>query len=376
MRAQCSARSTSRPIRVSRSSPTAGTLSEATSMRTWCTDASTFASISWRSSEMIDTSPTSSSSHSASRSISAAVAPRPAKTPKLTRTSIAGGSCCSTTNAMFGSKSSISRTTVERRPWFRLTLPRLPAEASEGSNQADRAPQKHDRNRVPVRPQMTVADHDLARQPGEVRQRQHVRDRLEERRIGLRREERAGDDRHRQIDEVDDGGRPFRRSDVAGQAEAHRRETRGAEHQEHEQGEEPLRHRDVEEQPADRDHQRRLDQEDDERREEHREQIGRRRQRRRANALQDAALSADHHRDREARERRGGDAVADHPRLQKWRGANVLLRDRLVAVDRPEDQEEDDRQEEREERRLAVPPEEELRGSHLVQEEPHSVSSR
>ena len=125
------------------------------------------------------------------------------------------------------------------------------------------------------------------------------------------------------------------------------------------------------------DDQRRLDQEDDEGRDEDREQVGRGWQRRRADPLQHAALPADHHGDREPGERGRGDAVADHPRLEEGRGFDVLLGDDAVAVDRAEDQEEEDRQEEREERRLAVPPEQQLLGADLTQEQPHSpVSSR
>ena len=109
--------------------------------------ASTCASISCRSSEMIDTSPTSSSSHSASRSISARVASRPAKMPKLTRTSIAGGSWSCTVNAIAGS--SIVGTThgalgarvrqrsrgCQRKPRIAAIRPITP----QSANDADRA---------------------------------------------------------------------------------------------------------------------------------------------------------------------------------------------------------------------------------------------
>ena len=235
-------------------------------------------------------------------------------------------------------------------------------------------PPQHDHTeRALLRPQVMVANHHIARQLREVGEREDVCDHAQKTRVALRGEERAGDDRHRQVDDVDDRRRALGRAHKRREPQPHRRERGGADHEGGEQREGPARQRNREEDTADRDDQRRLDQEDDERRPEHREDVGNRGQRRGPHALQDTALPAHDHRDRQAGERGGRDAVADHPRLEERRGADVLLADRVVAVDRAEDQEEDHRQEEGEERRLAAAPEEQLLGAELVQEKLHST---
>ena len=113
----------------------------------------------------------------------------------------------------------------------------------------------------------------------------------------------------------------------------------------------------------------------DDRRADHRGEVGGRGQRRPAYALQEAGLAPDDERDGKAREGVRGHAVAEQPDEEERRRVDAL--DRLVAVDRADEDEQEDGEEEAEERRLAVPPEELLLGPQLVEEQPHpSPSSR
>ena len=112
--AHCSAASTSRPQSMSSSCASSGSCSGETSIRTWFSDASLSSPISCRSSATIATSPTLGRSVLASSSISAGVAPRPAKTPKFTRTSTPGGSTSRTQNAICGSTLIASRIPLGR----------------------------------------------------------------------------------------------------------------------------------------------------------------------------------------------------------------------------------------------------------------------
>src|SRR5581483_11487456 len=82
-------------------------------------------------------------------------------------------------------------TTADGGDRLRSALAWLPAEAANRSGEADCAPEEHDGDRTAVRPQMVVAHHHVARELREVRERQDVGDRAQERRILLRREERS-----------------------------------------------------------------------------------------------------------------------------------------------------------------------------------------
>ena len=63
-----------------------------------------------------------------------------------------------------------------------LALARLPAKAANRGDQPDRAPdEQHGRERASLRPDWWCAHHHVARQLGEVRERQHVGDRAQER---------------------------------------------------------------------------------------------------------------------------------------------------------------------------------------------------
>src|SRR3954453_17481901 len=189
--AQCSAASTSRPQRMSSSCPSSGRCSGATSIRTWLSEASLSSPISWRSSATIATSPTLGRSALASSSISAGVAPRPAKTPKFTRNSTPGGSTYRTQNAICGSTLITSRIAARRR---NLTLARLPAEIAQRDDHAGEAPGGDHGHVRALRPDRLVVQHHVADQPQEVRQRQHVGDRAQELREVLGREECARDE--------------------------------------------------------------------------------------------------------------------------------------------------------------------------------------
>ena len=212
-------------------------------------------------------------------------------------------------------------------PFRGCVNPRVAASGSRESQQPSRsAPQRARRRARPVRPEMVVAHHHVTRQPREVRQRQHVRDRPRNPGYFVGVKNVPGDDRHRQVDEVDDGRRAFGRADVAGERrdrsprthaapsarsdEAARTAARAAPTSK--KSSRPIamisaasirKTTNVETSTA--------------------TQIDRRRQRRRADALEHAALAADHHRDREPGERGRRDAVADHPRLEERRAPRM-----------------------------------------------------
>jgi hypothetical protein len=103
-------------------------------------------------------------------------------------------------------------------------------------------------------------------------------------------------------------------------------------------------------------------------------EVGRGAERRPAHSLQESGLAANDERDGQARESRGGHAIAEQADEQIRRGADAF--DRLVAVHGTEQHEQDDREQEAEEGGLAVPPEETLLRPQLVQEQCHACSSR
>src|SRR4029079_12776054 len=100
----------------------------------------------------------------------------------------------------------------------------------------------------------------------------------------------------------------------------------------------------------------RLESEHGQRRSEERGDVGGGRQRRRAKALEDPALSPQHELDREPRERGVRAPVADEPGEDGPHDRHSLV---LPRVDRAEQQEQQQREEEDEEGRLAAPTESE-----------------
>src|SRR5215218_915761 len=217
-RAQWSVRSTSFWTSSARPESSSGTRSCATSTLTWCTAASTFSSISWRSSEMIETSPTSSSSQPARRSISAAVAARPAKTPKLTRISRPGASRPCTLKVLVGSVCIIlvfnahAPLRVAPKP-RRLPLSGLPAEPPQRHERPRGAPGEHDEQRPALLPDRLAVEVDPGHGVDQVLQREHLRDRAQDVRVVARRPESARQEGHREDRDVDDGGGALGRSD-------------------------------------------------------------------------------------------------------------------------------------------------------------------
>src|SRR3954447_17533771 len=185
--------------------------SPGTSTTTWWTEASTASPNSCRFSDTIAKDGTKSRSASASSSISAGVACRPAKTPKLTRTSIPGSSCSRTRREMAGSSSNgfMCCSYPDGRTPNALTLPRLPAELEDREDQPSQSPGCEDCQRLRLRPDGVPVEVDGVHELDEVRERQHVADRAEDGGITLRRPERAAQERHRQEDEVDDRGGPL-----------------------------------------------------------------------------------------------------------------------------------------------------------------------
>src|SRR6266540_2610267 len=154
-------------------------------------------------------SPSSGRSSWASSSISAGVASRPAQIPKLTRTSRPGASGLATENAILGSAYMLLAFPSSRA----LTLLRLPAEAAHGDEQAGQAPGGDHGDVGPVGPDLLAVEQDVLHQPDEVGERQQLGDDLQDARIRVRRPERAGEEGHREIDGVHDGGRAFGRAD-------------------------------------------------------------------------------------------------------------------------------------------------------------------
>src|SRR3954468_1667443 len=103
----------------------------------------------------------------------------------------------------------LQRTSPLRR--FVSSLTRLPAELSRCRGQAHSAPEEDDGQGSEVRPDRLVPHHHVARELREVGERQDVRDRAQERRVALGREERARDDRPRQKKESSTPPPPPRR---------------------------------------------------------------------------------------------------------------------------------------------------------------------
>jgi hypothetical protein len=209
-------------------------------------------------------------------------------------------------------------------------------------------------------------------QVDQVRQREHVRDHLQHLRVTARRPERAREERHRQDDQIDDGRRPLGRADERGDAEAEAGEGDPAEEDDWDQGRPALRALCVVEHDAEDHGDHHLQQEHEQRRGQDRREIGRGRQRRRAEPFQDAALAAQHERDRQTAEGRVRTAVADDPDEQPVGRRDAV--DRPV-VDRAEQQEQHRREDEDEHGRLAVPPEDQLLQPQLVREDGHAPSS-
>src|ERR671934_1812172 len=194
LRAHFSAASSRRPASRSSSCSSLGRCSGETSIRTWFSDASLCSPISWRSSATIETSPTFGRSALARSSISAAVAPRPAKTPKFTRTSTPGGSISRTQNASCGSLTICNSYYLRRLDL--TSLMRLPAEIAKSDDHACNAPSGHDSHVRALRPDLVPVQHHVAHETQEVGQRQHVGDSAQNGREMVRREEGAGDERH------------------------------------------------------------------------------------------------------------------------------------------------------------------------------------
>src|ERR1700759_1292643 len=90
--------------------------------------------------------------------------------------------------------------TIYRPRKFRSTLTGLPAEPANRCSDADCAPEGDDADRPELRPDVVMADHHVAGQLGEVGEGEDVGDRLQEAGVVLRREERARDDRHREVE--------------------------------------------------------------------------------------------------------------------------------------------------------------------------------
>src|SRR5215210_1189431 len=368
--AHCSAATTTRTPRSRSSSGSLGSASGPSSIRTWCTAASEWTSISWRSSATIETAPTCSSSDAARSSISAGVASRPANMPKLTRTSSAGGSCSCTAKASAGL---IVTESLVTRNSYGLTFDRFPAETAHRDERAGHAPACDHGDRDGVLPEVVVEDDDVADEPDEVDERERFGDRAEHFRERVRREERAGDERDREVDRVDDGRRSLGAPDDRRQPHAERGERGGAEDQHADERDEVFRDSDVESHPCERDEQDRFEEEDEDDRPEHGGDVRRAREGRRPQPLQDTGLPADDEQEREAGERRRRGAVADHPGEEEE--ISIRAVDFLATVGGAEDQKEDDRKEKGEERELAAPPEQLLLGPELVQQQPHSPAS-
>ena len=194
--------------------------------------------------------------------------------------------------------------------------------------------------------------------------------------VGMRREERPADERHRQVDRVHDRGGALGALDHRGQADPEPAERDRAEDQRERERQRPARKADREEEPAEHEEADHLQGEGREERAQERDQVDGCRERSRSEPLQDAGLAPDHDHDREPGEGDRDRAVADHPGLQERGRADVALAlDPVVAVHRGEQQEEDHRQQEREERELPAAHVEQQLALELVPEEPHSACS-
>src|SRR5215212_8760996 len=166
---------------------------------------------------MTETSRTRASNSLPSSSISAAVAPRPAYMPKLIRLSRPGGSYVRVAKAMPGSFCTFA--TVPSIGG-ELTLARLPSERAERGDETGRPPGGHDRDGRRLVPDAAAVEHHVTHELDEIRQRQHVRDRLEKGGKRLRREERTGDERDRKVNRIHDRGRALRAPHEAGEADS------------------------------------------------------------------------------------------------------------------------------------------------------------
>src|SRR6476646_5117561 len=109
---------------------------------------------SCRSSDTIANDGTMSLSATASSSISAGVACRPAKTPKLTRISMPGSSWSRTSSEMAGSSKMgfMPDSYPAGRTQTLLALTRFPAELEDREDQARHAPGAEDSQRFRLRP--------------------------------------------------------------------------------------------------------------------------------------------------------------------------------------------------------------------------------
>src|SRR5581483_3279511 len=96
--------------------------------------------------------------------------------PKLTRISSPG---CSGARTGKASRLLISSNPLPLSTRF-LTLPRGPAETPDREQEAGQPPRGDDDCRLPARPDRLVPEDDVAHQPDEVRQRQDLRDHLQE----------------------------------------------------------------------------------------------------------------------------------------------------------------------------------------------------
>src|SRR5579859_1498715 len=341
--------------------------SRGTSTTTWCTDASASPPNSCRSSATIANSGASFRSARASSSISAGVACRPAKTPKLTRTSMPGSSCSRTRSEMAGSSTSGFMPCPFSGAANSLTSVRLPAEPERREGQARDAPGAEDGECSGLRPEPLPVQVNGVHQLDEVLERQHVPDRAEEGGVVARGAERARQERHRQKDEVDDRRRSLRRADHRGRRRAERCEGGGADHDRGDERADVRGERRAVEGAPDPEQHDRLQREDDQRRDEERADIGRGRERSRTEPLEDPVLPPDDELDRKSRERGVRAAVADQSGEERLRRRHAVD---LPGVDRGEQDVQQQREEEDEERRLAAPPEDELLGAELVHEEP------
>src|SRR5712691_5157398 len=367
-RAQISASVTSRSQNAFRSPGLSGTFSGETETRTWCRTTSASSEISWRCSPTIETSPASGTNSLPSSSSSAAVASRPAKTPKLTRISRPAGSC-STAKAMAFS-------TCINNPYYRagprLTLARHPAKSAQCNNHSEKPPTgQHGHGRGLV-PELLAVQVDAVDQVQEVLQREDVADRAEHFRVMPCRAEGPRQKRHRQDDDVEDRGRALERADEPGDRQAEGCERRSSERKRQNERDQMARPGGRLQHPAEHEKRRHLNREHERDREEHRCEIDSRWQGRGTDPLQDADLAARDERDREPRERGVRCAVADHPGEERPRCRAAVD---VTVVDGCQQREEQDREEEHEHRRLAAAPEGPLLPLQLMSEEPHSWCS-
>src|SRR5919106_1923381 len=256
----------------------------------------------------------------------------------------------------------------------RYALPGLPTEHANRDHESDEAPGGDGGEVAGGRFEPLTCDERRPDEVEEVGEGKHVRDGLQEGGHLPRGEEGAGDEGHRQVDRVDDRGRSLRGANERRDRHAQGGEGGRAERNRRREGGRRFGPRCIEEVASDQELRDRLEPDHDHHRGDDGPEVGPGAERRPAHALQEPRLAPDHERDRQARESRRSQAVAEEARDEV--GGRVHTLDRVVAVHGAEQDEEDDREEEAEERGLAVPPEEELLRAKLVQEEPHSPSSR